>query len=93
MPIAWAETVHLSESFPQCDRFELLPSVGSGDYRLSVDTGDLEGDGDAHLTALRDAGAHFVTSFQRVREVAQWLAGFDGKSDNKGPFKAINRQG
>jgi hypothetical protein len=31
----------------------------------------------AAVVALRDAGAHFVTSFQRVPEVAQWLAGFD----------------
>ena len=27
----------------------------------------------AGVVALRDAGAHFVTSFQKVPEVAQWL--------------------
>jgi hypothetical protein len=27
----------------------------------------------AAVVALRDAGAHFVTSFQKVPEVAQWL--------------------
>lgn len=31
----------------------------------------------AAVVALRDAGAHFVTSFQRVPEIAQWLQSFD----------------
>ena len=31
----------------------------------------------AAVVALRDAGAHFVTSFRKVPEVSQWLAGFD----------------
>jgi hypothetical protein len=31
----------------------------------------------AAVVALRDAGAHFVTSFQRVPEVAQWLQAFE----------------
>jgi hypothetical protein len=29
----------------------------------------------AAVVALRDAGAHFVTTFQKVPEVAQWLEG------------------
>jgi hypothetical protein len=31
----------------------------------------------AAVVALRDAGAHFVTTFQRVPEVAQWLQSFE----------------
>lgn len=31
----------------------------------------------AAIVALRDAGAHFVTSFQKVPDVAQWMAGYD----------------
>jgi hypothetical protein len=31
----------------------------------------------AGVVALRDAGAHFVTSFRKVPEVAEWLARFE----------------
>ncbi len=31
----------------------------------------------AAVVALRDAGAHFITSFRKVPEVSQWLASFD----------------
>jgi hypothetical protein len=31
----------------------------------------------AAVVALRDAGAHFITSFQKVPEVSQWLALYD----------------
>jgi len=31
----------------------------------------------AAVVALRDAGAHFITSFQKVPEVAAWLQGLE----------------
>ncbi len=37
----------------------------------------------AAVVALRDAGANFVTSFEREPQVAQWLAGRDATSESE----------
>jgi len=35
------------------------------------------------VVALRDAGANFVTSFEKVPQVAQWLASRDGMNTSE----------
>jgi len=38
----------------------------------------------AGVVALRDAGAHFITTLRRVPDVARWLEQFDGAGDQPG---------
>ena len=43
----------------------------------------------AAVVALRDAGAHFITSFEKVPEVAQWLENQQMDALDKEPSTAL----
>lgn len=74
------------------DALTLNPDVSFADWQLTAygktPTAFMQTDEAAvnlaAVVALRDAGANFVTSFQRVPQVAQWLAGRDRMNTSEG---------
>ena len=73
------------------DALTLNPDVSFADWQLTAygktPTAFMQTDEAAvnlaAVVALRDAGANFVTSFQRVPQVAQWLASRDRMNTSK----------